>query len=55
MITLEKKGPIAILTLNRPDAMNALGEPGDGDAVRDACESVFSMGLTALRILTSSL
>jgi len=27
MITLEK-GPIAILTLNRPDAMNALGEPG---------------------------
>ena len=30
MITLEKKGPIAILTLNRPDAMNALGEPGDG-------------------------
>ena len=37
MITLEKKGPIAILTLNRPDAMNALGEPGDGEAVRDAC------------------
>jgi len=32
MITLEKKGPIAILTLNRPDAMNALGEPGDGEA-----------------------
>ena len=40
MITLEKKGPIAILTLNRPDAMNALGEPGDGDAVRDACAQI---------------
>ena len=40
MITLEKKGPIAILTLNRPDAMNALGEPGDGEAVRDACAQI---------------
>jgi len=40
MITLEKKGPIAILTLNRPDAMNALGEPGDGEAVRDACNQI---------------
>ncbi len=40
MITLEKKGPIAILTLNRPDAMNALGEPGDGEAVRDVCDQI---------------
>lgn len=37
MIKLEKSGPIAILTLNRPDALNALGEPGDGEAVREAC------------------
>ena len=40
MITLEKKGPIAILTLTRPDAMNALGEPGDGEAVRDVCDQI---------------
>jgi 2-(1,2-epoxy-1,2-dihydrophenyl)acetyl-CoA isomerase len=40
MITVEKKGPIAILTLNRPDAMNALGEPGDGEALRDACNQI---------------
>ena len=40
MITLEKKGPIAILTLNRPDAMNALGEPGDGQAVKDVCDQI---------------
>ncbi len=40
MITLEKQGQIAILTLNRPDAMNALGEPGDGEAVRDACAQI---------------
>jgi enoyl-CoA hydratase/carnithine racemase len=40
MIKLEKQGPIAILTLNRPDAMNALGEPGDGQAVKDVCDQI---------------
>lgn len=37
LITIERDGPVAILTLNRPDAMNALGEEGDGDAVAAAC------------------
>jgi enoyl-CoA hydratase/carnithine racemase len=40
MIKLEKQGPVALLTLNRPEAMNALGEPGDGDAVAAACAEV---------------
>ena len=40
MITLEKRGPIAVLTLNRPEAMNALGEPGDGEKVAAACAEV---------------
>ncbi|MDZ4762277.1 MAG: crotonase/enoyl-CoA hydratase family protein [Alphaproteobacteria bacterium] len=40
MIKLEKSGPIAVLTLNRPDAMNALGEPGDGEAVQAACNDI---------------
>ena len=40
MITLEKNGPVAILTLNRPDAMNALGEVGDGDAVAAKCAEI---------------
>ncbi|HRD47797.1 MAG TPA: enoyl-CoA hydratase, partial [Caulobacter sp.] len=30
LILTEKRGHVAILTLNRPDAMNALGAPGDG-------------------------
>ena len=42
LLTLEKRGHIAILTLNRPDAMNALGAPGDGDEVQRVCEEVNS-------------
>jgi enoyl-CoA hydratase/carnithine racemase len=40
LIATEKRGHIAILTLNRPEAMNALGAPGDGDQVQDACEAI---------------
>ena len=54
MITLETKGPIAILTLNRPDAMNALGEPGDGEAVRDACMKVNADKSLRCAILTGA-
>lgn len=31
---------IAVLTLDRPDMMNALGAPGDGDAVQAACDAL---------------
>jgi enoyl-CoA hydratase/carnithine racemase len=40
LLTFEKRGHVAILTLNRPDAMNALGMPGDGDEVAAVCERV---------------
>jgi enoyl-CoA hydratase/carnithine racemase len=40
LITLERRGHVAILTLNRPEAMNALGAPGDGDQVAAACAEV---------------
>ena len=40
MITLERRGPVAVLTLNRPESLNALGAPGDGDQVRDACDEI---------------
>jgi enoyl-CoA hydratase/carnithine racemase len=40
LLTLEKTGPIAVLTLNRPEAMNALGAPGDGDVVAAVCAEV---------------
>ena len=40
LITLERRGHVGILTLNRPDSLNALGAPGDGDQVRAACDEV---------------
>ena len=40
LITTEKRGHVAIMTLNRPDAMNALGAPGDGDQVAEACARI---------------
>ncbi len=40
MIKLEKRGPIAVLTLDRPEAMNALGEPGDGEEIAAACAQI---------------
>ncbi|WP_269713676.1 crotonase/enoyl-CoA hydratase family protein [Caulobacter sp. NIBR2454] len=40
LITTEKRGHVAILTFNRPDSLNALGAPGDGDQVAAACEAI---------------
>jgi enoyl-CoA hydratase/carnithine racemase len=37
---LEKRGPIGLLTLNRPEARNAVGAPGDGEAIHAVCEEV---------------
>jgi len=53
-ITLEKRGPIAVLTLNRPDMMNALGEPGDGDAMAAACSAINDDGDIRCAILTGA-
>jgi len=40
LLLLEKRGHVGLLTLNRPDSLNALGAPGDGDAVAAVCEQV---------------
>jgi len=40
LITVEKRGPVALLTLDRPESLNALGAPGDGDAVAAACAKI---------------
>jgi enoyl-CoA hydratase/carnithine racemase len=54
MIKLEKHGSIAILTLNRPEAMNALGEPGDGEKVAAACAEINADPAIRCAILTGA-
>lgn len=39
-LQLEIRGPIAVLTLNRPDKLNAMPEVEDGDAFRHVCEAI---------------
>lgn len=40
LLLVEKHGHVALLTLNRPEAMNALGAIGDGEAIHSVCESI---------------
>ena len=54
IILIEKKGPVAILTLNRPDMMNALGQEGDGAAVAAACAEVTDDPAIRVAILTGA-
>jgi len=52
IITLAKDGPIATLTLNRPDMLNALGREGDGEAVAAACAEIEADDAIRCAILT---
>ncbi|MEY4578979.1 MAG: hypothetical protein RL701_3682 [Pseudomonadota bacterium] len=54
MIKLEKQGHIAVLTLNRPEAMNALGEPGDGEQVEAACAEINADSAIRCSVLTGA-
>ena len=40
LVKVEIEGPLARLTLDRPEQLNALGNAGDGDAMAAACEQV---------------
>jgi len=54
IILYEKQGPIAVLTLNRPDMMNALGQEGDGAAVAEICAEIASDQDIRAAILTGA-
>ena len=54
IILTEKHGSIAILTLNRPDMMNALGQEGDGAAVAAACAEIEDDPAIRVAILTGA-
>lgn len=40
IIKIERRGKVALLTLDRPEALNALGRDGDGDDFRAACDTI---------------
>ena len=40
LLKFERDGHVAVLTITRPEALNALGEPGDGDAFAAACAEI---------------
>ena len=40
LLKLEKQGGIAVLTLNRPEQMNPLGQEGDGPAFAAVCAEI---------------
>lgn len=39
LIAIERRGPLEVWTLNRPDRLNALPDLGDGEAFAAACEA----------------
>jgi 2-(1,2-epoxy-1,2-dihydrophenyl)acetyl-CoA isomerase len=52
VIQLKVTGAVAYLTLSRPDAMNALGQPGDGFAIAAACDAINQNPDVRVAILT---
>lgn len=50
----DRDGPIATLTINRADAMNPLGQPGDGDAFARACVELNNDTAIRCAILTGA-
>ncbi len=52
VIKIERSGAVATLTLNRPEAMNALGKVGDGDAISQACNEIADDSNIRCAILT---
>jgi 2-(1,2-epoxy-1,2-dihydrophenyl)acetyl-CoA isomerase len=54
LLQLDIKGAVALLTLNRPELMNALGSEGDGEAIRAVCERVGSDPALRCAVLTGA-
>ena len=53
-LLLEKAGSVATLTINRPEARNPLGEPGDGELFQEATQEINSDRAIRAVILTGA-
>lgn len=54
LISTERRGGVLILTLNRPDRLNALPDLGDGEAFASACEAVNADPLVRCVVITGA-
>ncbi len=54
LVLVEKQGPVAVMTLNRPEMMNALGQEGDGAAMAAACAEVAGDPAIRCAVLTGA-
>lgn len=52
IVDLTISGPVATLAFSRPEAMNALGQAGDGDAIAGACAALNADPQVRCAILT---
>ena len=52
LVRTDIDGHVAVLTLTRPESLNALGAPGDGDEIAAACEAVNANREVRCAILT---
>jgi enoyl-CoA hydratase/carnithine racemase len=53
-LRIEKEGPVAILTINRAEQRNILGEPGDGALFADATRTINADAAIRCVILTGA-
>lgn len=52
IVKLEIEGPIATMTISRPESLNALGEPGDGAVFEAVCRDINANRAIRCAILT---
>ena len=54
LIQIEHRGRVAVLTLNRPDRLNALPDLDDGKAFAQACEAINGDPQVSVAVLTGA-
>lgn len=54
LIQIERRGRVAVLTLSRPDRLNALPDLDDGEAFAQACEAINSDPQISVAVLTGA-
>ena len=54
LIQTERRGRVALLTLSRPDRLNALPDLEDGDAFAEACEAINGDAQVSVAVLTGA-